>query len=252
MAFVDLKLSSEVLKHCTSVHVIVPQARKQDEKLKVLWLFHGMYGDHSNWTRFTSIERYVDEKNVCVVMPAVENSFYADMAYGDEYFTYVTKELPEILCPMFNLSSKREDNYVAGLSMGGYGAFKVALNYPDRYGMAASFSGALDLQMIYESDMVGEEKFEKYGTMIFGSYESFKGSNCDLRHMAEIRAKEGNYPELFMCCGKDDFLYQNNLGFLAHLKNIDIPVTYEEEDGYEHSWDYWDLKIQRAIEWMEL
>jgi S-formylglutathione hydrolase FrmB len=250
MAFVDLKLSSEALKHCVSVHVILPQEREENEKLKVLWLLHGMYGDHSNWTRFTSIERYVDEKKVCVVMPAVENSFYTDMAYGKKFFTYVTEELPEILSPMFGLSRKREDNYVAGLSMGGYGTFKIALNYPDRYAMAASLSGALDMEIAYNN--ADDKEFEQLGVLIYGGCEKFKNSINDLRYMAELRAKEGNLPELFMCCGKEDFLYQMNLGYLAHLKSLGIPVTYEEEDGHEHTWEYWDLKIKRVIEWMGL
>lgn len=252
MAFIDLKLSSEALKHCVSVHVVLPQQREKNEKLKVLWLLHGMYGDHSNWTRFTSIERYVDDKKVCVVMPAAENSYYTDMHYGKKFFKYITEELPAILAPMFGLSRKREDNYIAGLSMGGYGTLKIALNYPDRYCMAASLSGAIDLEALYEANVVGEEEFEQYAKVIFDSFEVFKDSNSDLRHMAELRAKEGNLPEIFMCCGKDDFLYQMNLGYLAHLKSLDIPVTFEEEEGHEHTWEYWDLKIQRVIEWMNL
>jgi S-formylglutathione hydrolase FrmB len=252
MASVDLKLSSEALNHSVSVNVILPQDRKENEKLKVLWLLHGMFGDHSYWTRFTNIERYVDDKNVCVVMPAVENSYYTDMVYGKKFFTYVTEELPEILEPMFGLSRKREDNYVAGFSMGGYGTFKMALNYPDMYCMAASLSGALDLEALYKAKQAGDIKLEPYLRIIFGSFEAFKDSNSDLRYMAELRAKEENVPDLFMCCGKEDFLYKMNLEYLAFLKNLNIPVTYEEDDNYEHTWEYWDLKIKRVIEWMGL
>jgi S-formylglutathione hydrolase FrmB len=179
-------------------------------------------------------------------MPAVNLSYYCDMHYGYDYLTYITKELPEVFSKMFNLSRKKEDNYVAGLSMGGYGAFKVALNYPDNYCMAASLSGNLDI--ISRID----EYEDKLIKLVFGSKEEFLGSENDLRHIAKLRKEENKLPKLYMCCGTEDFLYQNNHDFLAYLNSIDVPVTYEEDKEYAHEWKYWDLKIQRALEWMGL
>lgn len=246
MALLDVKIRSEILGVSTSTNVILPEKRDGTKNLPVLWLLHGKSDDHGAWLRYSSIERYVMDKQLCVIMPAVNLSYYCDMHYGYNYLSYITKELPEVFSQMFNLSTKREDNYIAGLSMGGYGAYKVALNYPDNYYCAASLSGNLDVVSRldgYDSKMV---------KLNFGSKEEFIGSNNDLRYMAKKRKDEDNLPKLYMCCGKEDFLYQNNLDFLSYLNNIVIPVTYEEEESYAHTWDYWDLKIQRVIEWMGL
>jgi S-formylglutathione hydrolase FrmB len=246
MALLDVRIRSEVLGVSTSTNIILPKKRGIDEKLPVLWLLHGKTGDQESWTRYSNIERYVRNKQLCVIMPAVNLSYYCDMYNGYDYLTYITKELPEVFSSMFNLSRRKEDNYVAGLSMGGYGAFKVALNFPDNYKMAASLSGNLDI--ISRIDKYDE----KLVNLVFGSKEEFIGSKNDLRHIAKLRKEENNLPELYMCCGKKDFLYQNNLDYLAYLNNINIPVTYEEDEEYAHEWRYWDLKIQRALEWMEL
>lgn len=246
MGLLDVRIMSEVLGVSTSTNIIIPEKRQHGEKLPVLWLLHGMTDDHGSWLRYSNIERYVREKQLCVIMPAVNLSYYCDMRYGYNYLTYITEELPDVFSQMFNLSRKREDNYVAGLSMGGYGAFKAALSYPDNYCMAASLSGNLDVESMideYDSRMV---------ELIFGSKREFIGSKNDLKHLIKLRNKEGNVPKLYMCCGTADYLYQSNQNYLEHLKNIDVPVTYEEEEGYAHTWDYWDIKIQRAIEWMGL
>lgn len=250
MAFLEMKYTSEVMQLRTSINILIPQQRVEGQPLNVLWLLHGLSDDHTGWMRLTSIERYVEDKNLCVIMPCVDRSFYTDMAYGNKYFTFLTEELPEALSVMFNLSRKREHNYVAGLSMGGYGAFKVGLNYPDRYCKAASLSGALDFEYIYQSDHGSAIDHERLMQLIHGNLDNFVHSRSDLNHMAELRAKENNLPDLYMCCGKADFLYGCNQRYLHHLKALGIPITYEEEEGYEHSWAYWDLKIQRVIQWM--
>src|SRR5690606_35149889 len=115
------------------------------KKHPVLYLLHGLSDDDTIWLRRTSIERYVAGLGLAVVMPNVHRSFYADMAYGGQYWTFLTEELPRVAGDFFPLSDAREDNYVAGLSMGGYGAFKWALSYPERFAAAGSLSGVLDL-----------------------------------------------------------------------------------------------------------
>ena len=252
MAFMEIKLRSEILGLCTAVNVILPEKRQDGKPLKVLWLLHGFSDNHTAWCRQTSIERYVSGKNLCVIMPAVDLSFYTDMVYGNSYYTYVSKELPEIALKMLPISGKKEDNYIAGLSMGGYGTFKLALNQPERFAAAASLSGALDMQMIYDADSQHEESFIRQAGLIFGGQEKFAGSMNDLKHMAQLRKDDPELPRLYMCCGKDDFLYEVNQGYLSHLKKLGIPVTYEEEEGYAHTWEYWDIKIQRVLEWMGL
>lgn len=96
-----------------------------------LYLLHGLSDDDSIWLRRTSIERYVAQMGIAVVMPQVHRSFYTDMAAGGQYWTFISEELPALARSFFPLSAKREDNFVAGLSMGGYGALKLGLRKPE-------------------------------------------------------------------------------------------------------------------------
>ena len=252
MALLNINLHSKVLVLKTNVSIIMPEKYDDKNPLKVLWLLHGLSNDNNSWYRNTNVERYVQDKNICVIMPSVDRSFYTDMAYGNRYYTYLTEELPAIFKSMFKLSDKREDNYVVGLSMGGYGAFKIALNQPERFAAAASLSGAVDLKAGYETMGAEDEEFLYMTNMIFGSYEKFVGSKNDLVSMAEKNKDNPNLPRLYMCCGTEDFLYNMNLGYKEHLDKIGVPFTYEQDEGFEHTWDYWDMKIQRVIEWMGL
>ena len=248
MAFIQCSFHSEVLGIASSMNVILPQSRRSDLNrdggFPVLYLFHGLSDDYTIWHRRTSIERYVEGKNIAVVMPGVNRSFYADMKYGYKYWTFISEELPEITRSLFPISDKREDNFVAGLSMGGYGALKLALNHPDRYAAAASLSGAVDVVGCFlQQDMPELE-------IIFGNKESVKGSSNDLFFLAEkIAASADPKPRLYQCCGTEDFLYQDNINFLNHCRKLSLDLTYEEEPG-NHNWAYWDMKIQRVLEWL--
>ena len=211
-----------------------------------------MGGDHTSWSRETGIERYAKGKPLCVVMPAVDISFYADMVHGNKYFTYLTQELPQILSAMLPISTKGKDNYVAGFSMGGYGALKVALNYPEQYNMAASLAGAVDMKAIYDYAIDNDEKAVEIYNTIYGGEDAFLESIDDLRYMVRKRKEEKNLPALYIGCGTEDFLYEVNKGYVAYLDELDIPFTYEEEAGSGHTWKYCDSKIQRVLEWMGL
>ena len=152
MAFMNLKFYSEALGMQTEVYVVIPQrstageigveTNAKAERYKCLYLLHGLSDDHSIWLRRTSIERYASEYGICVVMPAAARSFYTDMKYGQKYYTYIAKELPKIIREFLNVSDKREDNFVAGASMGGYGCMAVGLTYPETFSKIASIAAA--------------------------------------------------------------------------------------------------------------
>ena len=140
MALLSWNFHSHTLGISASANVILPQAAvEKGEKLPVLCLLHGLSDDHTNWQRRTSIERYADPLGLAVVMPAVNRSFYANMAHGPRYWDFICEELPQLCAIFFPLSDKRADTFVAGLSMGGYGAFKVALSHPNRSGSGQPF-----------------------------------------------------------------------------------------------------------------
>jgi S-formylglutathione hydrolase FrmB len=258
MASIHCDFYSNALGMSTSLSAILPQPTLADlqaaspgknQKHPTLFLLHGLLDDHTTWRRLTSIERYAEPLGLAVVMPAVQRSFYSDMARGYRYWTFVSEELPALARSFFPLSSAREDNFVAGLSMGGYGAFRLALTHPTRYAAAASLSGALDIVSTAHRDVDGwRTEMEN----IFGDLDRLAGSDSDLFHLAEQASRSGAaMPKLYQCCGTEDFLYQDNVKFHEHATALKLPLTYEAGPG-EHEWGYWDRQIQKVLAWLPL
>lgn len=265
MALIQCDFFSETLKMGASMTVILPQPMASDHSAAIgidagpgrtasggiptLWLLHGLSDDHTAWTRRTAIERYVSGMNLAVVMPGVARSYYADMAHGPAYWSFVSEELPRLGQQMFGLSSRREDNFAAGLSMGGYGAFKLALNHPDRYAAAASLSGALDPATLGGMD---PSRAAEWAT-IFGDPPQIEGTASDLMGRAAELMK-GQHPDLplYACCGTADFIYDHSTTFRDHAQQLGLNLTYEEHPGQEHEWGYWDQQIQRVLDWLPL
>ena len=229
----------------------------------VLYLLHGWNGDHTVWERRTSIERYAAQTGIAIVMPAVHLSFYSDMACGLPYWTYLSQELPKVCGQMFpQLSTRREDTWAAGLSMGGYGALKLALGAPERFSIGASLSGAVDVaSMVHrmasapvpQEDGIVRPKlsFLKIVNSIFGAEDQISGSENDLFALAQRLKDEGKpMPRLYQWCGKQDPLYQDNCHLRDYLMSQDFPLTWEDSDG-DHQWEYWDAKIADVLQWIE-
>ena len=251
MALLRCDFFSEALSLSTSMTVILPQATSTQIGMTgtvrsgghpTLYLLHGLSDDDTIWSRRTSIERYVAELGLAVVMPQVNRSFYADEHTGNAYWTFVAEELPRIARSFFPLSGRREDTFVAGLSMGGYGAFKLALNHPDRFAAAASLSGVLDIAT--------REQRPDWGTHfadgVFGGTAA--GTQNDLIHLVSAADPEA-LPELYLCCGTEDPLFVDNERFLEVAGKRGIPVTSEFSPG-DHEWGYWDAKIQDVLRWL--
>lgn len=248
---------SETLGLMSTMYVLMPQRTmpemqgKRAPRYRTLYLLHGHSDDHTAWQRRTSLERYVEGLNLAVVMPAVHLSFYNDMAHGGKYWQFISEEVPALVRDMFPLSSARKDNFVAGLSMGGYGAFKLALTYPDRYAAAASLSGAVDLNEVVrvkKNDPENKAWIEGMRT-VFGDLSKVPGSKHDLFLLAKRAAKAPLKPRLYQCCGTEDFLYPDNVRFRDAVHKLPLDLTYEEGPG-EHNWAYWDKMIQNVLAWM--
>ncbi|WP_413374896.1 alpha/beta hydrolase [Alkalihalobacillus sp. 1P02AB] len=253
MALIQCQFFSETLQLSTSMTVILPQQtytqigmknNLHSQKHKTLYLLHGFSDDHSIWTRRTSIERYVASTGIAVVMPAVDHSFYSNMEYGKKYWTFISEELPQIARSFFPLSSHREDNFVAGLSMGGYGAFKLALNHPEKFCAAASLSGSVDIQTrVIRND---DQKFK----LIFGDKDP-TGTNADLFALIAQQAHNKNRPLLYLGCGTEDFLYEDNVRFKQHCEQKEYPLHVHFGPG-SHEWGYWDMMIQDVLKWLPI
>jgi putative tributyrin esterase len=258
MALIECKFYSEVLGLSTSMTVILPQKTttqigmnnvSRGDLHPTLYLLHGLSDDDSIWVRRTSIERYVAEMGIAVVMPQVHRSFYTDMVSGGKYWTFISEELPALARSFFPLSPKREDNFVAGLSMGGYGAIKLGLRKPESFAAAASLSGALDIAQHFANQVHPAAKREY--ELIFGQ-DNIAGTPDDLLWlMTELDQSNGPKPALYQCCGTEDFLYEDNVTFREACRKTSLSLTYEEGPG-EHEWGYWDTKIRDVLAWFPL
>jgi putative tributyrin esterase len=178
-----------------------------------------------------------------IVMPNAHNSFYTDMLHGFRYFTYIAEELPSVLQTVLPVSDRREDTYVCGGSMGGYGAFKLALTHPDRYAAAASISGPLDMAERVKQRM---PVFD----LVFGRETELRGTEHDLLHLSSRLMESGTpIPRLYQTCGTEDHLFRYNESFHTHAKHINLPLTYTAEPG-GHDWSYFDRKLEDIFHWM--
>jgi S-formylglutathione hydrolase FrmB len=252
MAHLRCDFFSEALALSTSMTVLLPQRTTAQIGMTgaggtgpapVLYLLHGLSDDDTIWLRRTSVERYVAELGWTVVMPQVHRSFYADEAYGGRYWTFVSEELPELVDQFFRVSSARQDTFVAGLSMGGYGAVKLALRQPGRFGAAASLSGALDVGRL----MGPGGRWEQDPAM----FRRILGDQGGLPPEDDLfalvgRADPAALPALYLGCGTEDELLAGNQAFVRACADAGVPVTTDWRPG-EHEWGLWDDMIRDVL-----
>jgi len=247
MALMECRFFSKTLGLSTAMNVILPsEANPGSRPPALLYLLHGWSDDHTIWERRTSIERYVADYPLAIVMPAVNKSFYCDMAYGPAYWKFISEEVPTLVKTWFNVSSDRGNTFVAGISMGGYGAFKLALTFPDRFAAAASLSGALDIAR-HIHDEIEQPRLNEY-LAIFGHTDNIPGSENDLLALLD-RLKETPRTKFYACCGTEDFLYPDYRAFREKANETGLDLLCEEGPG-DHNWEFWDHWIQRVIEWL--
>ena len=251
MALLTVDLFSESLEVGTSLSVVLPQATRAqigvepvsppDHGWPVLYLLHGLSDDHSAWLRYTAIERHARAAGLAVVMPAAGRSFYADEAHGHAYWTWISEELPERVAEMFRLSQRPEDTYVAGLSMGGYGALKLGLTHPARYAAVASLSGAVDVRSLRSRP----ERAEIVDRVFGGSF----AASDDLYELLAA-ADPASVPPLYIGCGtSEDRLLEANTRLVEQARASGVHVTTDFRPG-THEWGLWDATIRDVISWL--
>ncbi len=247
--FCSLKFFSESLGMQTEVYVLLPQRGTEGqigvngtvpdtEKFRCLYLLHGLSDDHTIWMRRTSIERYADAYGIAVVMPCAAKSFYTDMKNGDAYYTFVAKELPARIRSTFNISGKREDNFVAGLSMGGYGALKIGLRECESFEACAALSPVTDIVLWSASDVMRP---------VFGEKGNVPDDD-DIYKLVEKRKDDPHRPRIFLACGKEDPIYRESLKMKERLEESGYGRYVYREGRGTHEWAFWDVYIQHALE----
>lgn len=263
MAFLQANFISKSLMRTVTVNVLLPadkinlpgEPEPECAPYKTLYLLHGILGNYTDWLNGTNIQRWSDEKNVAVVMPSGENMFYLDQEKSHAmYGEFIGKELVDMTRKMFPLSDKREDTFIAGLSMGGYGALRNGLKYHETFGYIGALSSALVIDELEkrtdESLLFMETK--SYAEAIFGDLSKVKESDKNPEWLALKLKEEGKeLPKIYMACGVDDSLMEANKKFYNTLKSAGIDIVFEEGPG-SHEWDFWNRYIKKVLDWLPL
>lgn len=263
MALLHVNLHSDVLNMDTGISVIMPErmqgiglAGKESKKeYPVLWLLHGRSDDHTIWMRRTSIERYAAPLGIMVVMPEVSYSRYMNMVHGPKYYDFVSKELPKLCKSLFpKMSTKREDNYLAGLSMGGGGAMWVGLHNPGQYGAICMLStgGMAPLEGLWRGKDKNGAGYLKCNRDIYGveDSDSLAGTEYDILKVIKETARDhAEVPRVYHAMGTEDIRYPVAMKLKETFESIPgNPYRYEYHEGPgSHEWVFWDEWIEKFL-----
>lgn len=261
MALIHMDIVSQSLKRSIQINVILPSDKGDDNfqlintpdtRFKTLYLLHGIWGNNMDWIKNTNIQRYAEENNIAVVFPSGENSFYVDHPESaGNYGMLIGEEIVDLTRRSFPLSNKREDTFIGGLSMGGYGALRNGLKYSDTFGAIVALSSALitdETNRTNDSDYIFFTR--RYFEYCFGPSENVKESDCNPKKLVMDILNAGKpMPRIYLACGTEDFLFDKNNDFADFLKENNVKCTYETGPG-AHEWDFWDTYIKKGISWL--
>ena len=262
MAIIEVNFISKCLMRTVTFNAIIPvdkfgpQAENAEQKpLKTLYLLHGIFGNYTDWVNGTRIQAWAEANDLAVIMPSGENRFYLDdEKSGELYGEFIGKELVEFTRKLFPLSDKREDTFIAGLSMGGYGAIRNGLKYAENFGCVIGLSAALVHDTWKDADNSAPIfTFRRnYHEAIFGEYDKVKGSDKDPKALLLKLKEEGRpVPKMYLCCGTEDGLVTANRDFRDFLNENGVDLTYVEGPG-KHDWVFWDTYIKKVLDWLPL
>lgn len=214
----------------------------------VVYLLHGLMGNYKSWSDKTKLGQYVKAQGFIVIMPEGGDSWYTDSISkaSDKYESYLVKELMPEVDSKFRTLADRDNRMIAGLSMGGYGAIKLGLKYPEMFSLVGSFSGALGATSFNEKNA---GSIGKGLIAIFGPEESeTRKANDIFKMIREITAEKLKViPFIYQSCGTEDFLIGNNRDFLSLLNEKKVLHEYREHPG-GHDWRFWDDQVREFLD----
>lgn len=242
----DVRFTSASLDCAMPYRVLLPDGYGTGKRYPVLYLLHGLDGHFDNWTARTRIAEHASKYALIVVMPEGANSWYVNWhdGPGGRWEDYLTRDLIADVDARFETIAARDARFIAGLSMGGYGAMRMGLKHPDLYGFAASLSGAFNVTRLETygwSDLVRADFARAFGPM-----GSERRRVDDLFALAS-RVEARGLPALYFDIGTDDPFLPGNRELAEILRSRTIPHEYRELAG-AHNWTYWDRQIVDVLE----
>jgi len=205
------------------------------EKYPVLYLLHGFGNNHATWTGYTNLELYAEERNIAVVMISAENKSYVNQGKLDRFDDFIENELPDFICGMFPVSTRPEDTFIAGLSMGGFGALVHGLSHPEKYAAIGAFSPAVSLNTAL---LAGLED------------QGMPPAQDPLWLAQQLHAAGKPIPTLYLACGEKDFLFASLSAYRTQLMDLGYEPTWVTHPTYGHEWRFWDMQVERFLDWI--
>ena len=261
MAVLSGSFQSQELFRKVSFIAIVPTSTRsiyetkiieteKNQPLKTLYLLHGWDGNHEDWLHNTRIAELAVKYHVAIIMPDGQNSFYVNHPNGDNYGNYIGEECVQETRRLFHLSSKREDTTIGGLSMGGYGALRNGFYYSEVFGNILAFSSKLLTRSSNENLDSDHSIHQRLRTIIESSSTTAMPVEMDIEELASrVLEKKDKNPNLYLSCGTEDNLIEENKGLHRFLLDNKYVHEYVEAPG-KHDWDFWTLFIEQSMEWL--
>ncbi len=241
MAIVSVCFASAVLERTVPLQAVLP-IEGTAKPLPTLYLLHGLHGCETDWFQLTRVPLWARELGLAVICPAGENSFYGlQEATGVDYLRFIAEELPAFTRKLFPLSSKREETFIGGLSMGGHGALMAGLSHPETFGKIVALSSALEPWRLMEGNRPETVRQPRYAQAVFGGDHA--------RWDPLYGVEPSGTPQVWMGCGASDALAPLNRAFVERMREKGLPVHYEETEG-DHCWAYWDREMGRGMRWL--
>lgn len=252
MAILDLTIHSHILNCENEMKVFLPsKPTGKNGKHKVIWYQHGGNGDCYGWEGDTALFRHAEHYGYAIVQLSTYNSFGMNMAHGGQYADFLEKEvIPEVCRLVPSLSLDPEDNTSAGVSMGGFGAVRLAMNCPERFSKCAAFAGALAMPIIYQRYLQGIQPGGPDFDYAFGSVERLQNNENDILYMAKKRMENGTMIPVYMICGVDDFGFDLNDYMQREFIKMGVDVSFFATTG-EHASECWEPHLPEFFEWLK-
>jgi len=258
MANISVRFYSNCLRRFTTFNMYLPNDIREEEPneseyanrpIKTLFLLHGYTGDAENWVPWYLADKY----NFAVVIPNGENSFWLDgQATGHAFCKFLGEELLGYVQRVFGLAKTKEDTYIMGLSMGGFGALHTALYYPDKFGQVTALSSALlvhDLASLKEGEDYEIANYEYFRECFGDPAKVLESDNNPETLIKKIKAEGKECPKIYMAIGTEDFLLENNREFHNFLESEGIEHTYVEDKG-QHDMEFWNRYVLKFVPMM--
>lgn len=241
----DVKFHSASLGRDITYRIYLPHAYAEtNRRYPVLYLLHGIWGHFSDWDTESNLATYAGNLDLIIVMADAGNSWYVNSATvpRHKFEDYVAKDLIAYIDANYRTIRERSGRAIAGLSMGGYGALKFGLKYPDMFAFAGSMSGALNAPGDLDTRQV---LFRKNLLAVFGPPGSATRKENDVYGLLK-QADPAKLSYIYIACGKEDPFVEVNRSFVAQLDAQHVAHEYHESFG-SHTWNYWDNAVREML-----